>query len=166
MSIFDWCRCSSAAVTPVKYECDANNLTGTFARSKILLPEKLTNGALVTPTPDAIWPHSHWVNSVPPYVRKLHFMYEATRTSGKCRWNIYRTSSKCRWSIYRTSRKRRGTLQIVHKVERSSPTVSIGQSQFIVYYLMLWYESIFSPSRCYPELFQLQLYCSAKQKLI
>ena len=63
------------------------------------------------------------MNSVPPYVRKLHFMYEAIRTSGKCRWNIYRTSSKCRWSIYRTSRKRRGTLRIVHKVERSSPTV-------------------------------------------
>ena len=66
---------------------------------------------------------TQWVNSVPPYVRKLHFMYEAIRTSGKCRWNIYRTSSKCRWSIYRTSRKRRGTLRIVHKVERSSPTV-------------------------------------------
>ena len=68
-------------------------------------------------------PMPQWVNSVPPYVRKLHFMYEAIRTSGKCRWNIYRTSSKCRWSIYRTSRKRRGTLRIVHKVERSSPTV-------------------------------------------
>ena len=40
----------SAAVTPVKYECDSKNLTGTFARSKILLVEKLTNGALVTPT--------------------------------------------------------------------------------------------------------------------
>ena len=68
---------------------------------------------------------SQWVNSVPPYVRKLHFMYEAIRTSGKCRWNIYHTSSKCRWSIYRTSRKRRGTLRIVHKVERSSPTVKV-----------------------------------------
>ena len=67
--------------------------------------------------------YAQWVNSVPPYVRKLHFMYEAIRTSGKCRWNIYRTSSKCRWSIYRKSRKRRGTLRIVHKVERSSPTV-------------------------------------------
>ena len=53
MFIFDRCRHSSAAATPVKYECDANNLTGTFARSKILLTEKLTNGALVTPTP--VW---------------------------------------------------------------------------------------------------------------
>ena len=67
---------------------------------------------------------SQWVNSVPPYVRKLHFMYESIRTSGKCRWNIYRTSSKCRWSIYRTSRKRRGTLRIVHKV--AHPTVYMG----------------------------------------
>ena len=49
---FDWCCRSSAAVTPVKYECDANNLTGTLTASKILLTEKLTNGALVTPTPD------------------------------------------------------------------------------------------------------------------
>ena len=51
MFIFDRCCRSSAAVTPVKYECDANDITGTFARSKILLTEKLTNGALVTPIP-------------------------------------------------------------------------------------------------------------------
>ena len=51
MFIFDRCCRSSAAATPVKYECDANKLTGTFARSKILLTEKLTNGALVTPIP-------------------------------------------------------------------------------------------------------------------
>ena len=49
MFIFDRCCRSSAAVTPVKYECDTNNLTGTSARSKILLTEKLANGALVTP---------------------------------------------------------------------------------------------------------------------
>ena len=55
------------------------------------------------------------VNSVPPYVRKLHFMYELIRTSSKYHWSIYRTSGKCRWSIYRTSRKRRGTFRIVHK---------------------------------------------------
>ena len=88
---------------------------------------------------------SQWVNTVPPYVLKLHFMYEVFRisnkcrgsiyrTSSKCRWsiyrtsskcrrNIYRTSSKCRWSIYLTSRKRRGTLGFVHKVEQSSPMV-------------------------------------------
>ena len=84
---------------------------------------------------------SQWVNSVPPYVRKLHFMYEAIRTSGKCRWNIYRTSSKCRWSIYRTSRKRRGTLRIVHKVERSSPTVNM---------VIIWSEKLFVFfSHCY-----------------
>ena len=55
------------------------------------------------------------VNSVPLYVRKLHFMYELVRTSSKYRWSIYRTSGKCRWSIYRTSRKRRGTLRVVHR---------------------------------------------------
>ena len=52
MFIFDRCCRSSAAVTPVKYECDTNNITGTFAISKILLTEKLTSGALVTPTRD------------------------------------------------------------------------------------------------------------------
>ena len=51
MFIFDRCCRSSAAMTAVKYECDANNLTGTFVRSNILLTEKLTNEALVTPTP-------------------------------------------------------------------------------------------------------------------
>ena len=45
----------SAAVTPVKYECNANNLTGTLTGLKILLTEKLTNGALVTPIPDLVW---------------------------------------------------------------------------------------------------------------
>ena len=49
--IFDWCRRRWAAMTPVKYEYDSENLTCIFARSKILLTEKLTNGALVTPTP-------------------------------------------------------------------------------------------------------------------
>ena len=43
---------------------------------------------------------TQWMNSVPPYVRKLHFMYEVVRTSSKCRWSIYRTSSKCHWSIF------------------------------------------------------------------
>ena len=51
MFIFDRCCRSSTTVTPVKYECDTNNLTGTFTRSKILLTGKLTNGALVTPNP-------------------------------------------------------------------------------------------------------------------
>ena len=51
MLIFDRCHRSSAARAPVKYTRDSKNLRGTFARSKILLAEKLTNGALVTPTP-------------------------------------------------------------------------------------------------------------------
>ena len=50
--ISDRCRRSSAAVAPAKYKCDSNNLRGIFARSKIFLTEKLTNRALVTPTPD------------------------------------------------------------------------------------------------------------------
>ena len=49
--IFDRCRRSLAAVAPVKYKCDSNNLRGSFGRSKILLTEKLTDGDLVTPTP-------------------------------------------------------------------------------------------------------------------
>ena len=32
--IFDRCHRSFAVVTPVKYECDSDNLTGTFVRSK------------------------------------------------------------------------------------------------------------------------------------
>ena len=56
--------------------------------------------------------HSGWTPFHP--VRKLHFMYEVVRTSGKWHWSIYRTSCKCHWSIYRTSRKRRETLRVVH----------------------------------------------------
>ena len=41
-------------MTPVKYKCAAKNLTSTFAGLKIVLTEKLTNGALVTPTPDRV----------------------------------------------------------------------------------------------------------------
>ena len=50
--IFGRCRHSWAAVTPVKYECDSNNLTCTFEISNISVTEKLMHGALVTPTPD------------------------------------------------------------------------------------------------------------------
>ena len=55
MFIFDRCHPRAAAVTTVKYECDSKNVTGTFARSKILLTEKLINRALVTPTPGQLW---------------------------------------------------------------------------------------------------------------
>ena len=37
---------------PGKYEHDWKYLTYTFAKSKFPVTEKLTNGALVTPTPD------------------------------------------------------------------------------------------------------------------
>ena len=46
MSIFVRCHCSSAAVTPIKHECDSKNLTGTFVRLKSLLMEKSMNGAI------------------------------------------------------------------------------------------------------------------------
>ena len=48
--IFDRCHHSSAVVTPAIYEWDSKYVTRTFARSKSLLMEKLTNRALVNPT--------------------------------------------------------------------------------------------------------------------
>ena len=56
---------SWAVETPGKYEHDWKCLTYTFAKSKFLVTEKLTNGALVTPTPgytgyttrNAAWKH-------------------------------------------------------------------------------------------------------------
>ena len=74
MFIFDRCRRSSAAVTPVKYECDANNLTGTSERSKILLTEKLTNGALLTPTPEHLWPQYHCLFLQQPHILAVRNM--------------------------------------------------------------------------------------------
>ena len=50
MFIFDRCPRSSAAETPDKYEHDLKYLTYTFAKSKFLVTEKLTNRTLVTPT--------------------------------------------------------------------------------------------------------------------
>ena len=51
--IFDRCHRSWAAETPDKYECDWKYLNYTSAKSKFLVTEKLTNEALVTPTPGA-----------------------------------------------------------------------------------------------------------------
>ena len=46
-----WEHKSHCSLTPVKYEWDSKSLTGTSAKSKMLFMEKLTNGALVAPTP-------------------------------------------------------------------------------------------------------------------
>ena len=45
--IFVWCLLSS----PAKYERDLNYLTYTLGKSNFPVTSKLTNGALVTPTP-------------------------------------------------------------------------------------------------------------------
>ena len=74
--IFGRCHCSPAAETPAKYECDSKNLTDTFARSNILLTEKLTNGALVTPPL-----HGELVLfnvATPPLFCSLSFLYLGT----------------------------------------------------------------------------------------
>ena len=39
----------------LKYKCDSNDSRGIFAGSKILLTEKLTNRALVTPAPEELF---------------------------------------------------------------------------------------------------------------
>ena len=49
--IFGRCHGSLAAVTSANYECDLETLASTFAKSKISRTEKLTIGALATPTP-------------------------------------------------------------------------------------------------------------------
>ena len=43
--IFDWCRRTSAAVTPVRYECDSTNVSGIFPNGEI----KERSWAWVTP---------------------------------------------------------------------------------------------------------------------
>ena len=49
--IFGRCQRIWAAATPGKYEHDRKYLTHTFAKSKFPVTEKITSGALVTPTP-------------------------------------------------------------------------------------------------------------------
>ena len=50
--IFDRCHWISAAETPDKYERDWKYVAYIFAKPKIFVTDKLTNGALVTSTPD------------------------------------------------------------------------------------------------------------------
>ena len=50
--IFDRCHRSWAAETPAKYERDLKYVTYYCDQSKFSVTEKLTNGALVTPTPE------------------------------------------------------------------------------------------------------------------
>ena len=47
-------------VTPVKYKCDRKNLKGNFSRLKILVIEKWTNWALVTPNREQNPVHIYW----------------------------------------------------------------------------------------------------------
>ena len=64
MPIFGRYHRSLVVVIPGKYECDSKTQTITFAWSKIVLIEKLTNRALVTPTPGPLcsywWLHPTW----------------------------------------------------------------------------------------------------------
>ena len=69
-----------------------------------------------------LWYQSEWTLFHPMY---KNLTCEVLCTSSKCRWSIYCISSKCHWSIYHISWKHRGTLWILHKVERSSPTVNM-----------------------------------------
>ena len=50
MFMFESCRRSLAAEAAAIYECDSKVSPGSLTRSKIILIEKLTKGALETPT--------------------------------------------------------------------------------------------------------------------
>ena len=64
-------------------------------------------------------------------IRSHPIWYENSTLCAK--WFVIQTNAtaahknKCRRSIYRTTGKRRGTLRVVLKLERSSPTVRYGQ---------------------------------------
>ena len=62
MFIFDRCRCSSTAVTPLKYECDSKNLNRYTYLCKIenFAYREINEQSLVTPTPDH-WIDDHWI---------------------------------------------------------------------------------------------------------
>ena len=56
--MFSRCHYSFAVVTPAKYECDLiNENVETFTKVEMLLIDKLTNKALVTPTPGNFTAH-------------------------------------------------------------------------------------------------------------
>ena len=51
MFIFDKCLLSSAAVAPVKYKCDLNDLRGTFAGSKNFAYGEINERSFSNPHP-------------------------------------------------------------------------------------------------------------------
>ena len=60
MFIFDRCRRSSAAVTPVKYEWNLKNVTGTFARLKIFACGEIDERDFSNPLPVSLYQNSNW----------------------------------------------------------------------------------------------------------
>ena len=71
--IFDRCLHSRATETPGKYERDTRYLDYTFTKSNFPVTEKLTNGALVTPTPGI----HH------PALGKHHYLNQGAECRGK-----------------------------------------------------------------------------------
>ena len=92
--IFDRCRRSSAAVAPVKYKCYLNNLGGTFARSKILLTEKLTNRALVTATPGTEWASDDLHCGLARVLQRQLFVYQSENKDSSIRLNVRKILTK------------------------------------------------------------------------
>ena len=108
MFIFGTCSRSLAVVTSVKYGCDLKNLTCTFARSKILLTDKLTNGALVTSTPVL---HQVCVLETPKLSHELCYIIRVydIRCDEMCEWYYIKINIsdifRIQWeSVYYASR--------------------------------------------------------------
>ena len=76
---------------------DSNNLRGTFARSKMLLTEKFTNGALVTPTPET--PRLRGCNVA--HMARVIYIYDIYMCVSVCvrvcMWWLWFTVAIIRW---------------------------------------------------------------------
>ena len=86
------CRRRLAAMTPVKYEYDSKNVTGTFARSKIFAYGEINERGFSNPHP---YQGLYSLSGKASY-RKISLSFEAARSeSGLFRslWNLTGTSA-------------------------------------------------------------------------
>ena len=98
-------------------------MTYTFAKSKFPVTEKLTNGALVTPTPGGLWSVKRPVPF--PCWRKNKVMQRCYVS-----WNKFCTTKPMTKTYYEASPVRMGGNLEIYKFTFASPGVSIGNEWF------------------------------------
>ena len=106
-----------AAATSVKHGCELKNILNTFAKSKISLTEKLTNGASVTLTPG---PFQDWRS---PCICNVKRIFTINHTFSMFeRLNIVFDASQYQMALYLGVERQAGHRQIMRLLQYTRPT--------------------------------------------